>query len=55
MIKFKLNGAREKQAFCVNGKFYKLDTGKLPEDAFKYAKKKFGIKEIKPKTEVKNG
>jgi len=56
-MKFKLNGAREKQVFHVehNGKVerFKLDTGELPIYAFEYAKKKFGIKEVKPK--VKKG
>lgn len=51
-MKFKLNGARANQAFCFNGKFYKLNKGVLPKDVFEYAKKKFKIKEVKEK---KNG
>lgn len=53
MIKFELNGARAKQAFCVNGKFYNLNSGVLPESAFQYAEKKYGIKSLEK--EVKNG
>ena len=53
MIKFKLNGSRANQSFCVDDKFYKLDKGELPENAFKYAKKKFKIKEIKEKQDGK--
>ena len=57
MIKFKLNGAREKQTFYFRRdgelSYYRLSDGELPEDAFKYAKKKFGIKEIdKPKISI---
>ena len=53
MINFELNGARANQAFYLREDggliLYKLNTGKLPKNAFEYAKKKFGIKEIKPK------
>ena len=52
-MKFNLNGAREKQVFHVkhNNKVerFTLEKGELPIYAFEYAKKKFGIKEIKPK------
>ena len=53
MIKFELGKARPKQTFYFrhNGKlnYYRLSDGQLPKEAFEYAKKKFGIKEIKPK------
>ena len=53
MIKFKLNGAREKQVFYFkNGdkvERYTLGEGELPDNVFEYARKKFSITEDKPK------
>ena len=59
MVKFKLNGADPKQVFHLNKGFelerFCLGDKELPQYAFEYAKKHFGITEVKPKKkEVKN-
>ena len=54
MIKFKLNGADKNQILILQNGFkleeFSLGDKELPRYAFEYAKKHFGIKEIKQKT-----